>query len=194
MALWFDVDDLVRYFSCNARPTGIQRLSLEIFRELNTRAAAGEAIYFCRRQPLPPYFCQFDFPAFDAKLRITIESAAAAGRPSAGQARRKSPLWRAVKSAGLRRLSRAQRQSAYQIRQALRQLATGLRDFVSPASPQERLFAHNPFNAAPPVAFAAGDWLINLGSSWHMPYTQTGLDHLRGCGGSFAVLVYDMIP
>jgi hypothetical protein len=37
MTFWFDVEDLIAHFHFASRPTGIQRLTFEIYRELGGR-------------------------------------------------------------------------------------------------------------------------------------------------------------
>jgi len=185
MALWFDVDDLVRYFCLCARPTGIQRLSLAMFRELQGRAAGGEKIYFCRRQPGAPFFRGIDFPALDQSLRCLIETPAPALPPPPV---RRRPAW-------LKNLPPRRRQSLGRIAKALRDIAVAARELVSMASPDRFLISPSHFDAdGPRVTLAPGDWLINLGSSWNQPYGAACLDDLRAGGVRLGVLVYDMIP
>ena len=44
MTIWFDVEDLIRFFQNAARPTGIQRLSFETYRAIWRQAgASGES-------------------------------------------------------------------------------------------------------------------------------------------------------
>src|SRR4051794_33643545 len=50
MTLWLDVEDLFHHASHNPRPSGIQRLSFEIYAELH--ALLGEGVRFCRHDPV----------------------------------------------------------------------------------------------------------------------------------------------
>ncbi|OYV33087.1 MAG: hypothetical protein B7Z81_11875 [Acidocella sp. 20-61-6] len=187
MALWFDVDDLVRYFGFNARPTGIQRLSLVLFRELQAMALSGTPILFCRRQATAPFFQPVDFPALEARLSALIEA------PPAMAARPK-PAWRLPKPGWRRHLPLRQRASLGRIARALRELASAGRDLLTlPASHGHVAGAHQ-FDLPGRVTFAPGDWLINLGSSWNAPYQPAALAHLQGSGVRFAVTVCDLIP
>jgi glycosyltransferase involved in cell wall biosynthesis len=188
MAIWFDVDDLVRYFCFNVRPTGIQRLSLALFRELQARQAGGGAkTYFCRRQAEWPFFRQVDFPALDRKLRNLIEAPQSLVSPSKPLPRVFRPGWR-------RHLTAKQLGSLSRIRRALADLAWALRDLVTPAPAQGPISAVDLFDRPGGISFAAGDWLINLGSSWNAPYEPACLNHIRASGAKFGILVYDMIP
>lgn len=50
MTLWLDVEDLFHYAVHNPRPSGIQRLSFEIYVELYS--LLGDEVRFCRHDPL----------------------------------------------------------------------------------------------------------------------------------------------
>jgi len=50
MILWFDVEDLFHYALHNPRPSGIQRLSYELYAELH--AHLGNSVRFCRHDPI----------------------------------------------------------------------------------------------------------------------------------------------
>jgi glycosyltransferase involved in cell wall biosynthesis len=185
MTIWFDVDDLTRYFCCNVRPTGIQRLSMDLLEALQARAAAAD-IQFCRRQSQSPFFRRVDFPALDHRLRDLI-TALAHMPPQIAAKRVDRRDWR-------RRFSASRLASLSRIRRGLRELAAGLRDFTMPVPACGRLAGAAQFDLPGEVKFAPGDWLINLGSSWNAPYEAASLARLHAAGGKFGVLVYDMIP
>lgn len=187
MALWFDVDDLVRYFCCNLRPTGIQRLSLVLFRELHSKGRAGAPIYFCRRVPTPPYFRKVDFSALEARLNTLIDAAPAMPLPI-------KPAWSLPKPGWRRHLPLRQRKSLGRIAKALRELASAGRDLLTRAPSQGKVAGVNQFDLPGHVIFAPGDWLINLGSSWNAPYQPAALAHLQQADARFAVMVCDLIP
>jgi glycosyltransferase involved in cell wall biosynthesis len=74
MTLWFDVEDLIVFFETVSRPTGIQRLSFAIYREVWLLAGASGAVRFCRHG-----VTQGDYAAVDwAQLEADILSASAA--------------------------------------------------------------------------------------------------------------------
>jgi glycosyltransferase involved in cell wall biosynthesis len=50
MILWLDVEDLFHYALRNPRPSGIQRLTYELYAEL--QALLGEQVRFCRHDPV----------------------------------------------------------------------------------------------------------------------------------------------
>jgi len=185
MTFWFDVDDLVRYFCCNFRPTGIQRLSMALFEALQARGPAGD-IQFCRRLPQFPYFRRVDFPALDERLcALIIEMP-----PVRRERTIKQKPWRSWR----RHLPARQLAALGRIRRALRDLAAASRDLATPSPSRGPLGAANLFDLPAGVTFAEGDWLINLGSSWNAPYEAASLAYVQAAGAKFAVLVYDMIP
>ncbi|MCB5945897.1 hypothetical protein [Acidocella sp. KAb 2-4] len=67
MTIWFDVEDLIRFFQGAARPTGIQRFSLETCRAAAAIAEPGE-VRFCARNTLGTGLREVDFPALDAAI------------------------------------------------------------------------------------------------------------------------------
>lgn len=187
MALWFDVDDLVRYFCFNLRPTGIQRLSLVLFRELHAKGLAGAPIHFCRRQPVPPYFRKVDFTALDARLSTVIDAAPALPP-------RVKPAWSPPRPSWGRHLPLRQRKSLGRIAKTLRELASAGRDLLTMAPSHGKVAGLKQFDLPGHVIFAPGDWLINLGSSWNAPYQPAALVHLQQAQARFAVMVCDLIP
>ena len=54
MTIWFDVEDLIRFFQNAARPTGIQRLSFETYRAIWRQAGESGEVRFCRRSATRP--------------------------------------------------------------------------------------------------------------------------------------------
>src|SRR5271156_4493361 len=68
MTVWFDVEDLIRFFQNAARPTGIQRLSFETYRAIWRQAGAGGEVRFCRRSPAGDSFRSLHFLALEAGI------------------------------------------------------------------------------------------------------------------------------
>src|ERR1700722_8950740 len=66
MTIWFDVEDLIRYFQNASRPTGIQRLSFETYRAVWQQAGATGKVGFCRRNLARTGFKSIHFPALEA--------------------------------------------------------------------------------------------------------------------------------
>jgi glycosyltransferase involved in cell wall biosynthesis len=188
MALWFDVDDLIRYFATSARPTGIQRLSFELFRQLSRSANPAGPVMFCRRQASPPYFRRVDFGALEVRVTVLMQMPAV---PPPVRTHRTG--WLAGRA---RRLPHRTRRSLRMILRALRDIKWALSDLVQAAAGrQSSLLGLDQFDAAgPDIEFTNGDWLVNLGSSWNVPYESAALDALQRQGGRLAVLVHDLIP
>jgi glycosyltransferase involved in cell wall biosynthesis len=191
MALWFDVDDLIQYFAHASRPTGIQRLSFEVFRALSR--LPGENILFCRRCIGHGGFRQLDFLLMEASLVEAMAGARIDPRPIPPKQLEFSRFGRLC-----RRLPSRYRLPLGVISRALRQIARALLDLAAalirrPAAPGLLIEDGADVEEAD-VSFLSGDWLINLGSAWNRPYEPADLARLRARNVRFAVLVYDLIP
>jgi glycosyltransferase involved in cell wall biosynthesis len=191
MALWFDVDDLVQYFAHAARPTGIQRLSFEVFRALSR--LPGAEIRFCRRCIGHGGFREVDFLLLEASLLDAMAGARIEPRPPAAKVLEFSRLGKFC-----RRLPSRYRLPLGVISRGLRQIARALLELAvalirRPAAPGLLLEDEADLEPAD-VNFCSGDWLINLGSAWNRPYEPADLASLRVRNVRFAVLVYDLIP
>jgi glycosyltransferase involved in cell wall biosynthesis len=77
MAIWFDVDDLVAYFNAHRRPSGIQRLCFEIYREVWRLAGHTGQIKFCRHDLHYTKLIEIDWPT----LHRTITEVTAKQHP-----------------------------------------------------------------------------------------------------------------
>jgi glycosyltransferase involved in cell wall biosynthesis len=71
MTIWFDVEDLITYFQHVSRPTGIQRLTFEIYRELWKAAGASGKVRFCRHGTTPADYIVVDWPNLEAGILAT---------------------------------------------------------------------------------------------------------------------------
>jgi glycosyltransferase involved in cell wall biosynthesis len=175
MTIWFDTSDLQRFYQAASRPTGIQRLNFEALAALATH----EGVRFCHRQS---GFRETDFPALAARIRTAgslVSPPRVASSPGmswlAQRARQLPPDLRLP----LGSLGRAGAQSAA----ALRDLARASLAYARPAKRVE----------GAPVAFAAGDWLINLGASWDFAYNKDEMQALRARGTKIGLFVHDLI-
>jgi glycosyltransferase involved in cell wall biosynthesis len=191
MTLWFDVDDLVQYFAHAARPTGIQRLSFEVFRALSR--LPGTKIRFCRRCIGHGGFREVDFLLLESSLVEAMAGARIEPRPPPPKAPEFSRFGKFC-----RRLPSRYRLPLGIISRSLRQIARALLELAAalirrPAAPG--LLMEDAADVEPAdVDFCSGDWLINLGSAWNRPYEPADLASLRARYVRFAVLVYDIIP
>jgi glycosyltransferase involved in cell wall biosynthesis len=216
MALWFDVDDLVAYFNAHRRPSGIQRVCFEIYREVWRRAGHTGEIRFCRHDLHYTKLIEIDWPA----LQRTIAEVTAKAQPD-----RKAiikPLEEPAPPAApvpelpagpprappsLRRLSRffLRTRLRFVIGDAFYASATPAAGYLNAARallthfglapPPKPVIDNSVIDVAPtePV-LRPGDVLLALGSIWDPRFAPL-LDRLRGDHGiSFATIVYDLIP
>lgn len=68
MTLWFDVEDLITHFRHVPHPTGIQRLTFEIYREVWKAAGASGQVRFCRHGVTPADYIVVDWPRLEAGI------------------------------------------------------------------------------------------------------------------------------
>jgi len=198
MTIWFDADDLIEFFQTSARPTGIQRLSFEIYRAVWRQAGGSGEIGFCRRIQGRPGFSRIHFPALEAGILAAMAAGGAlpapvpAAVPAPGAVRR----WLA------RHLAPQFRPPLGRLRRALRETLAALAALARaclpnpqrPALGRHRIGGHAFDLRQGPVVFAPGDWLVSLGATWTAPYDQAMLARHRAAGIGFALLVYDLIP
>jgi len=193
MTLWFDVDDLVAHFTAHQRPTGIQRLSFEVYRELWRLAGEDGGIGFCRRCTGGTGFCRIDFPVFEAGLlALMARKRALPAPPKLVETPRVSRL-----RVFFRRLPQHFRRPIGVIYRAMWQIAAALRDLAAalifpqrPAPMRDDQFDVETAD----IVFSAGDWLVSLGAAWSRLYDSKANENLRAGGVRFAVMVYDLIP
>lgn len=197
MTIWFDVDDLIRFFQGAVRPTGIQRFNFETCSAAVRLAGAEGEIQFCRRTAggLIP----IHFPSLEAGIYSIAETPYTPIAPPQPEVRRLHPA-----------LGRLARTLAPQIRGPLGRMARAfmvqlgaLRELARlglaacrprAARPTPRLGGHAFDLDTNPIQLGHGDWLVNLGASWEQPYSDQFLTELRRAGAGFALLAHDMIP
>ncbi len=191
MTIWIDVEDLIRYFHGASRPTGIQRFSFQTYRAVWRQAGASGDVRFCRRNPGQQGFRRIHFPALEAGI---LAAGARAHPPVPTVARSASPLARAARRLPLQYrlplgvLARAGGTAA----KATRELA--LAPLRGDPARISGVGGHQFDLQGPPITFAPGDWLVNLGAPWTSPYNPELLGAMRAQGCGFALLAHDMIP
>ncbi len=79
MTIWLDLEDLVWYFRHSSRPTGIQRLTLEVSRALWQLSGPRQDVRFCRHASTASGFRSIDFLSLEAGIAA---KAAAAETPA----------------------------------------------------------------------------------------------------------------
>ncbi|WP_297369990.1 glycosyltransferase family 1 protein [Acidocella sp.] len=189
--LWLDLSDVTRFFAAHARPTGIQRFSLETARAL---AASGGPVRFCATSPQG--WRELDFAGLSAA--IAALSAAPLPTPAARttRAHTASP-WPAPLIALARRLPWAPRLALGRLARAGLETAHAAgalgRVLIQPRHWHEAGLGGRTFHLGP-ARFAPGDWLVGLGASWESPPSPDERARLRALGVRLGFAVHDLIP
>ena len=212
--LWIDVEDLFEYTARNPRPSGIQRLAFELYRELQDRLGADGRVRFVRLDPVRKCFATVSWQSVaDLFARLSDESGprrgddrrmtSCSGQPESThrrQARRlvhRLPLQlrhRFLDTARLQMSAFAAFASLFAFvgRGVSRKLRRLFRpkgsDFHSPPDPGARSDAF--IRSVRP-----GDVLLALGAPWSYPDYAGLIEATRARFGiEFGFLVYDIIP
>jgi glycosyltransferase involved in cell wall biosynthesis len=201
---WIDVEDLFEYALVNNRPSGIQRLSFELYRAL--MALRPEDFAFCRHDRLRGTLRTVAW----AEVEALFAGLSGAQPPSGGASPVREPP-RPVGEAGqVRRIaSRLPADIRVPLGEAVRFQLTALRAglragrgafLAGRRAMQARRRPEGQAAAASPgrdLAEAArpGDMLLVLGSPWFRTDYAELLQAMRNrCGLGVAMLVYDLIP
>ena len=191
MTIWFDVGDLIRFFQGAARPTGIQRFSLETCRAAAAIAEPGE-VRFCARNTLGTGLREVDFPALDAAI-ASLANARDAAPPSP---RTPPPQPGALARAAMR-LDPRFRLPLGQLTRAAKSGIAATRDLAAACHPSRRrpsLHGEALFRPGGDIRPGPGDWVVHLGASWERPYPAALRRALAASGSGVALLAHDMIP
>lgn len=196
--LWLDVEDLFEYAFNQSRPSGIQRLSFELYRAL--AAEGAPAPRFCRHDRIGHTMREVEWPAVE-RLFAGLTGRHPAPPPSpdvalprpAGRLRHyaarlppdiRLPLGDAV---------RAQQASLGAALRAMRGVGAAWRR--RSATPTEQPGVVAPSGADLASACGPGDVLLALGSPWSRADYADVVGRLqRKTGMRFGLLVYDLIP
>lgn len=204
MTLWLDVEDLFHYALKNPRPSGIQRLSFEMYVAL--RELLGEGVRFCRHDPVANLLRTVSWEAVEALFIGLMEpptpsrpapDASRAAPPGGGLARAlagrlplamRDPLIQAV--IAQRHALAAQKAALGHGGRVLRAAPTLLRPPASAGAEQLASAGEDIRQLAQP-----GDMLGVLGSPWfHPDYSGFLTRATEGAPLRTALLVYDLIP
>jgi glycosyltransferase involved in cell wall biosynthesis len=137
------------------------------------------------------------FPALEAGILAAASAAPASETAAAPAARAPSDVETFV-----RKLAPRYRQPLGQVFRGAEQALAGISglakagasNITRKAAQGVRIGGHQFDLGGEDVEFAPGDWLVNLGASWDLPYEPAFLATLRAGGVRFAVLIYDLIP
>jgi glycosyltransferase involved in cell wall biosynthesis len=203
MTVWFDVEDLFEYASSGFRPSGIQRLSYELYSAV--RALDPAAVGFVRHDRLGGTMGVIDWTEVEA---IYSNMARATLPPPAAAANTQVRPLRDV--AGLRLLAaRLPREVAQPLGEAARAQLASLRGLWRAARAVPRTAARRRQTPPGEALVATGahlhsdlrevarpsDTLASFGSPWSFAaYSKTVERITAATGMRFAMLVYDLIP
>jgi glycosyltransferase involved in cell wall biosynthesis len=199
--LWLDVEDLFEYAAANPRPSGIQRLAFEIYRELQRQH--GDRVRFLRHDPGRRSFSPVPWAEVAALFdRLTGQpKPEPAPRPAGGIAPEPPARGRLRKL--VHRLPPGVRQrllAAVRLQGQAAVAFAGFLAFAAVAAGRGLARAGRaPASAVPAADLAAlarpGDVLAVLGAPWSQPdYAGLVREAKQRFGVRFAVLVYDIIP
>ena len=202
MTFWIDVEDLFEYAAVSRRPSGIQRLSFELYQALV--AERPEGIVFCRHDRVQNSMRAVPWTTVSALFhRMTAQADATAPRA----APRNIQSVRQVSPGGLRRLAaRLPPDIRLPLGEAVRGQVGVLRAGLQAAQGSVAALRRQLKSARPTAAEDApggdlrdlarpGDTLLILGSPWsRSDYGQLVGRLKQATGLSVAMLVYDLIP
>ena len=204
-AIWIDVEDLFHYVSHNARLSGIQRLTYELYTVLQQQAAGSRAVGFVRIDSRTDGFVVVGWEQVRALCHgLTISHAP----PEPPPVSRRSAVRRRGRDVAVALQGRLPATAREQFRQfcalqsgAVRSLIelgragwNGQRDIIhtSPVAAAASALA-----IARPLREVArpGDWLLSLGAPWHRVDYGRLLERARSeIGVRTGLLFYDLIP
>ena len=202
MTYWIDVEDLYEYALVNNRPSGIQRLSFELYTALVAARPGG--IGFCRHDRLRGTLRTVEWEEVAALFRALVTPLPGCGRRDSAAPR---PVGRSGQ--GRRLASRLPADIRLPLGEAFRSQAVALRAGLQAGqgawqaalrmlrARQSSGSAIGQSAAGQDLAAAAqpGDMLLVLGSPWFRTDYAELLAQLRQRAGmGVAMLVYDLIP
>ena len=170
--IWFEVEDFIRYFDHFRNPSGVQRVSFEIYRAAETLYGPSGCVRFCR---LSVYNKQLHEVGFDAICSAYLN-------PPGSSAPWKTfwepaIFWEEFPGS----IPVVMRHPGF----FLSILKVAVRDFV------KTWLQPNRFGEL----LQYGDMIISLGAGWGIPgYIRSIADVKRCYGVKFSMLVHDLIP
>ena len=202
--VWIDVEDLFQYVRHNARPSGIQRLTYELYTALQAQiGGGGRSIGFLRIEadafrPVPweqvRMLCQ--------GLTGGPATPSTRQRPAGGTVPHSLAVavqyWLpGAARAPFRRFCTLQLAALGSLRTLGRELAgRGRPAAAMPPEPGPEPLPEPRATAGSPLPEVArpGDWLLSLGASWHRTDYGRLLQRARDAGLRTGMLFYDLIP
>ena len=208
MTLWFDVEDLIGFYQYACRPTGIQRVTFEICREVWRQAGTSGKVRFCRHGTTPDEYFLVDWPELEAGIMsaCSAEKASAPPLPQApGPAPAPAPRPNAMGRLHMYlapRLTPSIRLPLGRLYRSGKQFLLALRDLVLACVAALRRPGRLPIPigdgsvrlAVEKAVFAPGDVFVALGAPWGALHWTAGRHVKQQYGLRLAMLVYDLIP
>jgi len=170
--IWFEVEDFLRYFDHFPNPTGVQRLSFEIYRAARRLYGRSQRVKFCR------------LSVFSKCLHpISFEAVCSAYLNPPGGISPWKTFWEPAKF--WKEFPRSMPVVMRHPRFFFSIFKVAARDLIAVLLRQSRFERH----ARP------GDMIVSVGAGWGIPgYMRHIADAKRRYGIKFSILVHDVIP
>jgi glycosyltransferase involved in cell wall biosynthesis len=171
-AIWFEVEDFLRYFDHFPNPTGTQRVSFEIYSPANLLYGRSERVRFCRLSVFSKHLHSIPFDVIRSAYLNPL------GRTAP---------WKAFWEPAIfwEQFPRSIPVILRHPRFFLSIFKTAVRDFM------EILFRRNRFERL----VRRGDVIVSLGAGWGIPgYMKHMAEAKRRYGIRFAIFVHDVLP
>ncbi|MGI4747540.1 MAG: glycosyltransferase family 4 protein [Janthinobacterium lividum] len=211
-AVWIDVEDLFHYVGHNARLSGIQRLTYELYAALEQQVPTGRRIGFVRIDPRTDEFVTVAWEQVHglchglttSHVKPDLQPTTAPGRPFSrafaialhdrlpALAQERFARFCRLQLAAIGSLCELGRQSIYRrgVRQPQLPVDPGLPLSIQPVVARPDADGRLLHEVA-----RSGDWLLSLGASWHRVDYGRLLQRARiEIGLKTGLLLYDLIP
>jgi glycosyltransferase involved in cell wall biosynthesis len=170
--IWFEVEDFLRYFDHFSNPTGVQRLSFEIYRAAKTLFGRSGRVRFCR---LSVYSKQLHAIGFDV-IRSAFSNPSGRAAP-----------WKTFWEPAIfwEKFPRSIPVIIRHPRFFFSIFKVAVRDVIA------AWLGRNRFERLA----RGGDVIVSLGAGWGIPgYMKHIAEVKRRCGTKFVIFVHDVIP
>jgi glycosyltransferase involved in cell wall biosynthesis len=205
MTLWFDVEDLIAYFHVASRPTGIQRLTFEIYRELWQSEGGAGVLGFCHHGQAPTEFFAVDWPVLEAGI-LALNQSPIADNPHSPTSKlvrteHGANKWTS-KFASACRIPLTFRlpmgviyRSQLQVFGACKHLVKAtFTSIMALSAPAPRISTRSVRFPGIPIEFSRDDVFVALGASWGQANYSAGPALRELCNVRFALLIHDLVP
>lgn len=173
--IWFEIEDVLRYFDHSSTPTGIQRVCYEIYTEAERLLGALGRVRFCRISAVAGHIEAIDFSTVTAAYR----DPPARYRPGIKRA------WSAGRPGILSKLLHLARSVPQFVRWQIRMVARKLRDYAGGRARRRRFEQR----------VAPGDVIVCLGGAWNSREFARRVAAVKWAAGvKLALLIHDIVP